>query len=288
MKKLESAIDLSDLAATSLVTLYCRETESQSNNPILEDKVAVEITQRLNPVLSTSSVRLYRSLASGKLNKNLSLHIALRARKYDEYTLEFLHRNPQAKIVNLGCGMDTRYFRINHPNALFFDLDMPEVIQVKREYIKELDNYVMIPCSLLDYRWMDQVLQAGRNPSLFLAEGVFMYLEVGEVKGFVLELQSRFPGSELVCEVVNSRWLSKFLKPLVHRKMQRGAGRGKEAVFRSGISHGREMETWNKGIHFIDEWSYFDSNHPKLGWLRFLRKSELFRKTQWTVHYHLN
>jgi len=288
MKNAEAVINLSDIAATSLVTLYCRAVESQSSNPILKDQKAVEITQRLNPILAASPDRLLRSLANGKINKNLSVHIALRAQKYDEYTLEFLHRNPGAVIVNIGCGMDTRYYRIKNPTAIFYDLDMPEVIQIKRSFIEESLSYKMVASSVLDYGWMDQISQAGRSSVLFLCEGVFMYLDVEDVRGLVIELQNRFPGSEMICEVVNSRWLSKFWKPLIHRKMQSGAGLGKSAVFRSGISQSREMETWNRGIRFLDEWSYFDSNHPKLGRLRFLRKFELFRKTQWTLHYCLD
>jgi len=39
---------------------------------------------------------------------------------------------------------------------------------------------------------------------------------------------------------------------------------------------------------FLEDWSYFDSEEKKLGWLKMFRNSELFRKTQWTVHYKLN
>lgn len=115
-----------------------------------------------------------------------------------------------------------------------------------------------------------------------------MYLDPANVKALVLELQSRFPGSELVCEVVNSLWLSKLFKPMVQRKMQRGAGLGKGAVYHFGVPDSRALETWSPGIQFIDEWSYFDSDHPKLGWVGWFRRFKLFRQTQWTVHYRLN
>jgi hypothetical protein len=47
------------------------------------------------------------------------------------------------------------------------------------------------------------------------------------------------------------------------------------------------MEQWQSGIQFLDEWSYFDSDEKKLGWLRLLRYIGWIRKTQWTVHYRL-
>ena len=71
--------------------------------------------------------------------------------------------------------------------------------------------------------------------------------------------------------------------------MQRQVHLGKDAMFRSGIRDGREMEQWHSGIQFLDEWSYFDSEEKKLGVAQSSYDiSELIRKTQWTVHYRLN
>jgi hypothetical protein len=71
-------------------------------------------------------------------------------------------------------------------------------------------------------------------------------------------------------------------------KMNREFHLGKDASFHFGIRRSDEMETWNKGIWLLGDWSYFDSNEKKLGWMKILRHVELFRKTQWTVHYKLD
>jgi len=68
-------------------------------------------------------------------------------------------------------------------------------------------------------------------------------------------------------------------------KMQRQLHFGKDATFNFGIRDSKEMEEWNTGIQFLDDWSYFDSDEKKLGWLKMFGKIEFFRKTQWTVHY---
>ena len=282
-----SPADFSDVATTSLLTLYARAMESQSSDPILIDEKAVEITQRLNPLLKGSPDRLLRSLASGKVSKPLSVHLSLRGRKYDAYTRAFLDDFPQGSVVNIGCGMDTRFYRVDNKQALFFDLDLPEVIRFKRNYVDEGPRYRLIASSVFDYAWMEQVLEAGNSPVIFLAEGVFMYLEPARVQALFVDLANRFPGSEMVCEVVNSRWLTKTMEPLIRSKMQRQLGMGEDATFKFGIRDGHEPESWSKGIHFLDEWSYFDSKHPKLGLLGVMGRIELFRKTQWTVHYRL-
>jgi hypothetical protein len=87
--------------------------------------------------------------------------------------------------------------------------------------------------------------------------------------------------------VVNSVWLRPLLKKILDYKMQREAHLGPGAMFRSGIRDSREMESWQSGIQFLDEWSYFDSDEKKLGWLWVLRHVGFIRKTQWTVHYLL-
>jgi O-methyltransferase involved in polyketide biosynthesis len=277
---------IGDIAATSFITLYCHALESVSDNPILSDPKSVEITTELNKTLSLSENTLDRILASGRLDKRLVVHIAIRAKKYDDYARDFLQRFPDGVIVNIGCGLDSRFLRIDNGQGIFYDLDLPEIIEIKKDFFDETSRYHLIASSVLDYGWMEMVRQH-TGPFLFMAEGVFMYLDGKDVRLLVLKIQEKFTGSELVCEVVNSFWLRPLVKKMLDFKMQRELHLGKNATFRSGIGDGREMEQWHSGIQFLDEWSYFDSEEKKLGWLRLFRYIELLRKTQWTVHYRL-
>ena len=132
------------------------------------------------------------------------------------------------------------------------------------------------------------LIKHSSGPFLFIAEGVFMYLHREDVKALVLQLQKQFPGSELVCEVVNELWLRKSLIVVTNIKMQKESHLGKGAIFSFGVKNGHEIESWGPGIKLLDEWSYFDSHEKKIGWLRLLGKITFIRKTQWTVHYELN
>ena len=278
---------IGDVASTSFITLYCHALETLSGNPILSDPKSVEIMTELNKTLSRSDNTLDRTLVAGTLDRMLVVHIAIRAKKYDDYARDFLKKYPEGVIVNIGCGLDSRFLRVDNGKVIFYDLDLPEIIGIKKDFFEETERYHLISSSVLDFEWMAVVCQHN-GPFLFMAEGVFMYLEGGDVRSLVLTLQETFPGSELVCEVVNSFWLRPLLKRVLDSKLQRQVHLGKDATFRSGISDGREMEQWHGGIQFLDEWSYFDSDEKKLGWLRFLRHIGLIRKTQWTVHYRLN
>ncbi|MEZ4716111.1 MAG: class I SAM-dependent methyltransferase [Caldilineaceae bacterium] len=115
-------------------------------------------------------------------------------------------RHPDGMLVNLGCGLDTRFQRLDDGVLELTDLDLPTVIALKRALLPEEDRYRMIASSILDFAWMDLIPARGRR-ILFLAEGVFMYLPESDVRNLVLTLQQRFPGCELLCEVFNRKWL---------------------------------------------------------------------------------
>lgn len=281
-----NSIELPEVAKTGLLTFYCHVIESQNPDPILRDEKAVEISRQLNPILANSSSKLMRDLAKGKITKELVVHITLRAKKYDGSASSFLKENPEGIIVNIGCGMDSRFYRIDNGRATCFDLDLPEMIEFKKKFYEETNRYHFIAASVFDYGWMDQVANLGKRPVLFMAEGVFMYLDPAKVKELILKLQSRFPGSELVCEVVTEFFTRKPWNRMVAMKLNQH-GVGKNASFTFGIKNYREMESWHPGIEYLDHWSYFDSNHPRLGRIGLLGKIKFMRNVQYTVHYRL-
>lgn len=277
--------NVGDVAETAFLTLYCHATDALSKDPILNDRSSVKTVQIMNHELAGSDKKLHRLLVGGKINRKLVVHAALRAKKYDEYVTDFIRKHPKAAIVNIGCGLDNRFERIDNGKIDFFDLDLPDIIDIKKQIFDETNHYHYISQSVFDFSWMERIIN---SDILFLAEGVFMYCEEKDVKSLFLKLQSTFRGSEIVCEVFNSIWLKGWLKKVMEVKMKREFHLGKDASFQGGIRRSDEIETWNRGIRLLDDWSYFESNEKKLGWMKMLRHVELFRKTQWTVHYRLD
>jgi len=145
----------------------------------------------------------------------------------------------------------------------------------------------MIGQSVLETSWMDRIA-ALKKPTIFLAEGVFMYLPEEGVKALVLEMQRRFPESELVCELTNRTWVEGFWGKISTIKMKRRVKMGGDAGFKFGVSDARELESWHEGIEFLEQWFYMDSNHPKLGWMRIFRNLKIIRNAQFTAHYRLH
>jgi methyltransferase (TIGR00027 family) len=287
METIEGQLDLSGVEETALLTLYARAIESQSEDPILKDSKTVALVAQLDPLLEKQDSRMADRLKKRAIDPRLTVHMQLRAKKYDDYALDFLDRHPAAVIINIGCGLDTRFFRIDNGQVHFFDLDLPDMIKLKRQLLNENERYQMIGQSVLDYGWMDSIARLDQ-PTLILAEGVLMYLSESKVKELVLTLQKQFPGAELVCELTNRTWVEGFWGKMASLKMKRRFNMRSDAGFSFGVSQANDFEAWGEGIEFLEKWFYMDDDHPKIGSMRIFRHWKLFNEAQFTAYYRLH
>jgi len=198
---------LSAVSETALITLKARVEEAEKDEPVIRDEVAQECLASIRPLLpvETQTRLLNRSLPS-----SLTRHIALRARKYDSYAKEFITENPAGLVVSLGCGFDTRYWRVSDKVWNYVEVDLPEVIEAKKNVLGDRLTYRLIGCSVLEEGWLDEVRSLQDENILFLAEGLLMYLPPADVVGLFNKLSRTFSKSEVVFEVVHQRYTRGF------------------------------------------------------------------------------
>jgi len=186
-----SANRLCGVPETLLLPLYNRALESKRADAIVRDEKAIELLGRID----------YDFSRFGKLH----VGFPVRARM-DDIVRAFLARYADGVVVNLGGGLDTQFYRVDNGRVLWFEIDLPESIGVRREFFEETARHRMLACSALDFRWMEEI--EGRSPVLFVAAGLLPYFPPDEVKRLVATLATRFPGSEMVFDTV-SEWFSK-------------------------------------------------------------------------------
>lgn len=276
---------LTDVSETALITLRSRVIESEKTNPILQDPVGEEC---LKAMMSLMSDDLRTRVMERKLNPVLSLHIALRARKYDSLCREFLEEFPEGLIVNLGAGFDTRFWRLGGSDLNYLELDLPGVIAIKRQVLKDRVTYRMIEGSVLEEEWITKVKEIQAAQVLFIAEGLFMYLPKDLVIETLKRLGDTFKSSRLVMEVIAEKYTRGFRKKMVERKMQRGTGTKGGDYYQFGIREAGEVESYHPGFRVKGEWSYFEDRELKPAFLQLFRHSKSLSKTQYTVIADLN
>ncbi len=279
---------LAHVSDTGLLTLFGRALDSRTGGSI-HDPLAENLAAALVPVLGQSNRPLHRRLAKGQIKALLGTYMGLRARHFDDKAVDFLARHPDAVIVNLGCGIDTRFhrlrLRLQAPALEVVDIDLPELIRVKQKVIAPEPGYRMVAGDVTQRAWFDELPPT--RPLLFLAEGLLMYLHPQHAKALVLDLQQKAPGSELVAEVVRRRWLEGWRGRILGRKLQGGHSIDESAGFRFGITGPEEVESWAEGIKSLGEWSLFDESSPRLRGLRWMRRFDGLRRLQWVVHWQL-
>lgn len=253
---------LSGVPETLLLPLYSRAMESQRQDALLKDEKAVAIIRQES--LDFSRVRKI------PIPELLGTMRMLFTREMDRYTRDFLRRNPGGAVIHIGCGLDCRYERVRESNsqAEWYDLDLPEVIALRRELIgDEGENYHLLSCSVLDDAWLALVEGCASRPILFVAETVFIFFTATQVKSLVLKLCEHFPGAEIVFDGwrpfeiwLGNRYLS-------------GSGFG--GLMKWGFWNGKEIEDWGNGIQLLDEWNFFDQPEPRMDSFRWM--APLFR-----------
>jgi O-methyltransferase involved in polyketide biosynthesis len=233
-------ISLTEEQETLLIPLYSKAVEGRRPNPIFVDEKAQKILERVE-----------YDFARLKIPRKTTVTLCIRAKKLDAYTREFLANHPRSVVVHLGCGLDSRYARIHNEAVEWFDLDMPEVIGLRRRFYDETDTYHMIPSSVTDWGWMDSISPQGRSV-LVVAEGLLMYLKEEEVKTLILKLKEVFPGCELAFDAYSVLTASRVK---AHPSLKKTG-----AVIHWGIDDPKAIEKWADGIRLKEEWYFAQSD----------------------------
>lgn len=260
---------LDGVSETLLMTLYVRARESQRPDAMLVDEKALEMVKQFDV-----------DFARLRMQRHDEVGVILRMRKFDQIARGFLRRNPEAAVVHIGCGLDTRFERVNDGRVEWFDLDLPRVIELRQQLIPNEDRrYHALAASIFEDGWLDEVSQYMSRPFLFLAEGVFPYFEEAQVKALFLRLRTQFPGAEIACDAHT---------PFVIRMDNLQLALSKvSARLHWGLKQGKDVESWGEGISLLEEWFYFEDPEPRMRAYRWMRYFRLLGKSTGIFHYRL-
>ena len=245
-----------------LIPLAVRAFESRRPDAILHDETSEEILEKLDYDCGAFS--------SSRLSQ---VGTAIRSMLIDNALKECLVRNPEAVIVNLGAGLDTRVLRLKAEKfSQWIDIDVPEAIEIRKKVCAiNNDNRVkMIARSMLDFSWCDEIEWTGK-PVIFIAGGLFMYFAESELKPLFDTIAQRYPGSEMLYELLAPMAVGKAKFNDSVPKLQ------SKPPFLWSMKRAAEIETWNLAIRYREEWNYFDFYKKRWGFFGVIARSPFLR-----------
>jgi hypothetical protein len=103
--------------------------------------------------------------------------------------------------VTLGAGLDTTFYRVDNGLIHWYDLDLPAVIDVRRELLPEPDRVTYIAKSIFDPSWCEEVTHTEEGVFIVVG-GVLQFFDEPQVKQFFSMLADNFDGGEIVFDVI--------------------------------------------------------------------------------------
>ena len=245
-------VNLSPVSRTAIMILTCRAVEAEQKDPVLNDPLAVLCLERLLSISSEeekSRIVKWKKMYAGLQARDRKARARM-AKSFDSIANLFISNHPGCTVINLACGLDTRFWRIENEKCRYIELDLPEMIELKREILKDRLDYELMSCSVLDTSWIDQATSNGNCNFLLLAEGLFYYLPKQQATRLLQEIARRFNRSQLVLDMAPEKYTRGLWKRLIRLESKVW---GIDASFVFGINHPRDIESYGNGFKVIGD-----------------------------------
>ena len=115
----------------------------------------------------------------------------------------YLKEHPKAAVVNLGCGLDDTFSKVDNGQCKGYNIDLPDVIRVRNDLLPAGERETNLACDLNDLSWMDGI--DASDGAVFFAAGVFYYFRTADVKKLFQAMAEHFTGSVLAFDSCNER-----------------------------------------------------------------------------------
>ena len=261
-------VDLHGVQGTLLAPLWGRAKFSRDYPSVFNDAKAIELVEQIDYDFS--------AIDEG-LGFEGTLMLVARAMQFDDKARAYIAEHPAASVINLGAGLDTTFYRIDNGSIEWYDLDFPNVIDVRRKLLPEPDRTTYLAKSLFDESWCKDV-EHTENGVFMICGGVLDWFEDSQVKRFLSVLADNFPGAEVVLNA-QSR-LGRFVANFGLRRT--GA---KKMVTRWALKDARTMTKWDERIEVLDQFSAVNNIPRDPAWGKQIERLMSFidRTRMWSI-----
>lgn len=235
------ALNLGEVQTTLLLPLWGRAIETLKKSPLLYDLAAVEILNKID---------FDFTLINNNISEISQRGWVIRSLLIDKLIREFIQKYPNAIIVNIGCGLDTTFERIENNEIIWYDLDLPDVIELRKKLLHEKSNRKYIDISFLDYQWFERLDR--KDNILFIAAGLLYYFEEQQVREFFIRIADSFPNSEMVLDATSPIGVR-----MANKMVIKNSGMDINSFLKWGLKKAQEIELWDNRIQVLEDQVFF-------------------------------
>ncbi len=193
---------MNNVNKTLYIPLYGKSFVSRKGI-ILSDKTAEKIWESVNFPLKGKSK-----------SKWLSFYMGMRAHVFDKWVKEKISNLTDCVVLHLGCGLDSRIYRVGEKNCLWYDVDFPSVIKERKKYYEETELYKMLETDITELSWLDKIPNV--KNAVVVMEGIAMYVDTNALNGLFSVLSARFDNLSIFvdCYTIFGAKMTKFKNPV--------------------------------------------------------------------------
>lgn len=251
------ADEVSTIQSTMVGPLWARAKYSALYPDLFKDDQASIIMNRVLELHPEGDFSILEEF----IDELLGLSFVIRARTFDDSILAFIRNKPNASIVNLGCGLDTTFSRVDNGTMTWYDLDLPDAIEYRLQLIPETERSKCIPKSIFDYTWIKDIQFDLDDGLLLFAGGLFAYFEEKEVSDLFRTMAQHFPRGEIIFDSSSARgnWF-------INRRFKKLGVAGIDHKFEAKSKE--QIEGWSDRIQVIDWFPFFSRVEKNPKWNR--------------------
>lgn len=233
----EKTLQLGDVQETALIPLSNRATETLRKNPRVRDPKAAQVISELG-------------IATKKYDKTITHECVIaRTIMFDNGVKSFIKRYPNALCLNIGCGLDDRFNRVDNGHILWYDIDLEDSIAVRSKIFENTDRRKMIVGSVLETEWYKHIFDSEDEARkvLVIAEGLLMYFSKEDNQKILKNIVSLSPHGTFIVEM---------MLPSMMDEKKRDTVKETNAKFGWGTTSGHEFEQIEPRMKLISEHSF--------------------------------
>ena len=218
---MKEKVNVTGVPETMIQTLYARAKESEKVNAKIKDDIAVEIVERLD-----------YDFTKADQDKTMGTGVIARTIVLDGMVREYLNVHPDTIVVNIGCGMDTRCYRMQGSYLRWYNVDLPETMEIRSRFLTENGPVYQIAKSAMDSSYTENIAYHGENV-LVVIEGLSMYLCEKDIRQIFSIIEKTFQKATVMMEIMS---------PFFVQHAKEKSIEGSHAKFTWGVKNGKELQ----------------------------------------------